>query len=95
MYLLTKFGGRRSFGNVDITCYINSSEKTKHTALISYIERFSKSAIPIYNFEVPYTAGRKTTKRRKKTQTNAKCYTFHPNAIVIGAGVATSTSALL
>ena len=59
MYLLAKFGVHRSNGNEDInSCmnfYMHTSEKADLTSPIHHIERFSKSAIPIYNFEVPDT----------------------------------------
>ena len=35
-------------------------------------KKFSKSGIPIYNFEVPETAGRKTRRRRRIAQAIAK-----------------------
>ena len=69
--MLAKFGGDRSYGNGDAISYINSYmntlEKAELTASLRHIERFSKSVIPIYNPEVPDTAGRKT-RRRRRTQ---------------------------
>ena len=41
---------------------------------IRHIARFLKSRIPIYNSDVPDTAGRKTTRR---TQTIAERFGFH------------------
>ena len=78
MYLISKFGGRRFYGNVDFNSYINSymntSEKAKLTASVCHIERFSKSRIPIYHSEGLDTAGRKTTIRAQAT---AKRYAFY------------------
>ena len=83
MYLLAKFGGHRSHRNGDINSYINSYMKTSEiaelTTSLSHIEGFSKSRIPIYNPEVPDTAGRKTTARR--AQTIKVRYLFHTNAL--------------
>ena len=45
------------------------------TVSIRHIARFLKSGIPIYNSDVPDTAGRKTTRRR--TQAIAKRFGFH------------------
>ena len=63
MYLLLKFDGYRSYGNEDINFYINSyinaCEKAELTASIHYIERFSKSGIPVSSSEVPDKAGKK------------------------------------
>ena len=50
------------------------------TASIHYIARFLKSGIPICNFEVLGTAGRKM-KRRRSTQAIAKRFVFHADAI--------------
>ena len=84
MYLLTKFGGDRSYRNGDINSYINSYtdtlEKAELSELIHYIARFLKSGKPIYNSEVPDTAGRKTTSRRK-TQAIAKRFAFLANTM--------------
>ena len=91
MYLLVKFGGRRSCGNGDIDSYINSymytSEKAELTASIHHLQRFSKSGIPIYISEVPETAGRKITTTTTTTMLTiphviAKRYAFHANAIM-------------
>ena len=63
MYLLAKFGGNKSCGNEDTSSCINAnmitSEEAKFTAWICYIERFSKSGIPIYNSVVPKKMGRR------------------------------------
>ena len=48
---------------------MNSLEKAGLTASVDHIERFSKSGVPIYNSEVPDTAGRKM--RRRTTTTKA------------------------
>ena len=86
MYLLAKFGGKRSYGNEGINSYINScmsnSEKAELTVSVRHIERFSKLGIPIYNSEVPDTVARKT--RRRRTQAIAKRYAFHANTIMEG-----------
>ena len=80
MYLLDKFGDHWSYRNGDINSYINSYtdifEKDELTALIRHIAIFAKSGTPIYNSDVPDTAGRKT----KRTQAIAKPYAFHANA---------------
>ena len=52
--------------------------KASPTTSTRHIARFLKSGIPIYNPEVPDTAGRKTGRRR--TQAIAKCFAFHANA---------------
>ena len=66
VYLLAKFGGHRSYGNVDISSYIisyiNTSKKVDLAALVHHIERFSKSVILIFNFVLQDAAGRKTRK---------------------------------
>ena len=65
MYLLTNFGGHRSYGNGNINSYINfytnTLDKAEPTASIRQTERFFKSGIPIYNPEVPDMAYGKTT----------------------------------
>ena len=62
---------------------MNTSEKAKLTASIRHIERFSKSGIPIYNFEVPDTAGRKAAiATTRRTQEIAKGFTFYANDAV-------------
>ena len=70
MYLLAKFDGHRFYGNGDINSYINSymitSERIELTFSIRHIEKFLKSGVPIYNFEIPDTAGRKTTREEHK-----------------------------
>ena len=82
MYLLVKSGGPNPYRNGDfsfqINSYMNALEKAELTTSVSHIERFSKSGMPIYNFNVPDTAGRKTTTRRKK-QAITKHYVFHAN----------------
>ena len=63
---------------------MDTLEKAELTALIRHIGRFLKSGIPLFNIEVPDTAGRKTRKRRsrrRRAQSIAKCYAFHANAI--------------
>ena len=81
MHLLAKFGGHRSYRNGDINSYVNSYmdvfEKAELTALTRHIARFLKSGIPIYNSEVPDTAGREA---RRRTQAIAKRFAFHANA---------------
>ena len=42
--------------------------------------RFLESGLQIYDSEVQDTAGRKTRRRRRRTQTIAKCYAFQANA---------------
>ena len=86
MYLLDKFCGYRSYGNRNFNSYIISFmirlEKAELTASVRHIKRFSKSEIPIYNSEVPDTDNRKRNKRRRRrTETIAKRYLFHANAI--------------
>ena len=70
--------------NQDINSYINfymvASKNAKLTASVRHTEQFSKSAIPIYNSEVPDTAGGKT--RRRRTRIIAKHYVFHSNTTV-------------
>ena len=71
MYLLVKSGGHNPYRNGDfnfhINFYMNTLEKAELITSVSHIERFSKSGMPIYSFDVPGTAGRKATTRRKKT----------------------------
>ena len=70
------------YRNGDINSYIishmNILEKAELTASICHIYIFLKSGIPIYNFEIPDTAGRKI---RSRTQGIAKRFAFHANAI--------------
>ena len=80
MYLLAKFGGYSCYGNGDINSDI---ENAKLTASDYHVERFSKSGISTYNSEVPDTAGRKTKKKRRRTQAVTKRYTLHANAIIL------------
>ena len=79
MYLLAKFGDRRSYRNGDIISYIITLEKAELTASIRCVAKFSKQGIPIYNSEVQDMAGRKTRKRR--TQAIAKRFAFYANSI--------------
>ena len=88
MYRLSKFRDHKPYRNGDINSYINSYvntlEKAELTASIRHIAMFLKSEIPIYNFEVRDTGGRKTRKRRRRvrrTQEIAKRYAFHANAL--------------
>ena len=82
MYLLVKFGGRRSYGNGDINFYMNTLEKAELTALERHVERFPKLGIPIYNSEVAGTAGKKMgRRRRRRTNALSKGYGFHANAM--------------
>ena len=67
--------------NGDINSYKDTLEKVELTALINHIAIFLKSAIPIYNSEVPDTAGRKA-RRRRRTQVIAKRYAFHAMTVV-------------
>ena len=52
---------------------MNTSEKAEPIASIRNIERFSKSGIPIYNFEVLDTAGRKKKKKKNTGTCKALC----------------------
>ena len=69
MYLLAKSGDIGSCKNEDINSYNNSFvdtfEKAELTASIRHAVRFLKLGIPIYNSEIPDTAGRKA---RRTTQ---------------------------
>ena len=71
MSLLATFGDHSSYTNRDINFYIKSYmdtlENAELTVSIRHIVRFLKSGIPIYNSEVPDTAGRKT-RRGRRTQ---------------------------
>ena len=58
---------------------MDNLENAELTPSINHIARFLKSGIPIYNSEVPDTAGKKTTRRRTKTIENR--FAFHANAI--------------
>ena len=69
MYLLGKSGDHRSYIEMEISILIEKAELT------ASITRFLKSGIPIYNFEVPDTSGKKT--RRRRTQTIAERFAFH------------------
>ena len=81
MYLLAKSGDIGSCKNEDINSYNNSFmdtfEKAEVTASIRHAVTFLKLGIPIYNSEIPDTAGRRA---RRTTQTTAKRYAFHENA---------------
>ena len=59
---------------------MDTLEKTELIASIYHNAKFLKAGIPIYNSKVPYTAGRKTRKRRIRTQTIAKRHAFYANA---------------
>ena len=65
---------------------MDTLEKVKLTASIRHIGRFLKSRIPTYNSEVPDTAGRKKTTRRRR-QTIAKRIALPTKAINIGSEV--------
>ena len=82
MYLLAKFGDHGSHRNRDMNSYIksymNTFEKAELTDLIRHIARLLKSGIPIYNFEVSDTAGRKT--RRRRTIATKMGFAFYANA---------------
>ena len=56
---------------------MHALEKAELNASIRPVARFLKSGIPIYNFEVPDTVGRKT-----RTQKIAKRFAFHTNIII-------------
>ena len=85
MYLIAKFGDHRSCRKGDINSYINSYmdalEKAELTDSIRHIARFLKSGIPIYNSYVSDTAGRKTRRRRRRTQAIVMCFAFYANGI--------------
>ena len=62
MYLLAKFGDHKPYRNGDVNSfnfYMDTLEKAEPTASIRCIGRFIKSGRPIYNSEVPDTAGKK------------------------------------
>ena len=70
---------------------MDTLEKTELAALIHDIATFLKSGIPIYNCEVPDTAGRRTktkrrrrtrSRRRRRTQAITKRHEFHANSII-------------
>ena len=54
---------------------MDTLEKAELTVSIRHIPRFLKSGKPIYNSEVPETADRKTTTRRR--QAIKKRFMFH------------------
>ena len=60
---------------------MNTLENAELVVSICHIGKFSKSGIPIYNSEVLDTAGRETSRRKRRTQAIAKRYTFHANAV--------------
>ena len=60
---------------------MNTLEKAELTTSIRHIARFVKSRMPIYNFNLPGTAGRKARRRGRKAQAMAKRYPFHANAV--------------
>ena len=74
MYLLAKFGGHRSYRNVNsyVNSYMDTLENPALITTIRHIARFLKSEIPIYNSEVPNKDGR-------RTQAIAKRFAFHAN----------------
>ena len=75
MYLLAKFGDHKSYRNGDVSSfnfYMDTLEKAELTASIRCIGRFIKSGRPIYNSEVPDTAG----KKNKKKKSTGKCKAF-------------------
>ena len=53
---------------------MDTLEKTELTASILNIARFLKSEIPIYNSEVPETAGKTNEKMEKKNNGNCKAF---------------------
>ena len=67
---------------------MDTLEKPELAALIRQIAIFLKSGMPIYNYEVPNTAGRRRKRkrrrrrRRRRTQAIAKRHEFHANAII-------------
>ena len=63
-------------GPTEMEIFLHISEKAELTALVHHIERFSKSGLRIYNFEVPDTAGRK--RRRSKHSTDLQFYLPRP-----------------
>ena len=85
MYLFAKFGDYRSYRNGNINSsnnsYMDTLEKVELTASISHIVILLKSGILIYNSKDLDTSGRKT--RGRRTQTIAKHYAFHTNAIKV------------
>ena len=61
---------------------MDTLEKAALTASIRDLARFSKSGLPIYNSEVPDTAGRKI-KRSRRTQAIAKRFAFYADAKIL------------
>ena len=80
IYLPGKFGGHRCYGNGYINSYINSYMSTELTTFVRYIERFSRSEIPIYSSQNQDMAVRKT---RRRAQAIAKRYAFQSNVKII------------
>ena len=61
---------------------MNTLENTELTALIRHIAIFLKSEIPIYNSEVPDTAGKKREEEVVEEENGiARRNAFHANAI--------------
>ena len=60
---------------------MDTLEKVELTTSICHIARILKSGIPIFNSEVPYMAGRKMRRMRRRSQAFPKCYAFHANAV--------------
>ena len=66
---------------------MDTLEKPELAALIRHIAIFLKSGMPIYNYKVPNTAGRRRKRkrrrrRRRRTQAIVKRHEFHANAII-------------
>ena len=87
IYLLPKFGEYRSYRNgnsIEVLISIRTWIPWKSLNSPPWscrIPKYLKSGIPIYNSEIPDTAGRKTRRRRKRrTQAISKCYVFHADA---------------
>ena len=73
MCILVKFGDHRSYRNGDINYYMDTMEKAELTASIRHIAIFLKSRVPIYNFEVQDTAGRKNEMKENTGNCKALC----------------------
>ena len=56
---------------------MDTLEKPELASSICHIARFLESGIPIHNSKVVDTAGRKTRRRRGRTQAIAKHFVFH------------------
>ena len=61
---------------------MDTLEKAELTTSIRRITIFLKSGIPIYNSEVPDTAGKKMRRKRRRAQAIAKGYAFHANLVI-------------